>query len=525
VSSDIVAVLADTLVKGGVRNAFGVTGSGSSLRLIQELQAKGVVYHPVAHEGAAAMMAGACCRDGKTRAVAISIKGPGFANFFPGIVSNAYENRPAVTVSEAYGDSVPSWRKHKRLDHRAVGDPVLKGYLEFDGRPASLERLLEGAAREIPGPVHVDLCPKPAAQRSLPPEAKNPGETGPALEAILEKIRNANRPAVVLGSMVARRLSGISWEIGVPVVTTAAAKGCIDESGEYAGGVVTGEVKELSPEQSILGRSDLVVAFGLRGEEVVIPRPFGVPLVLLDVPEVGAQSYEGFEPSTVHLVGNPEESAKRVIEELSRRTWGEEVVRERKRRVEEELFTGGFCLASVYRCLQESLDPGAVLVPDTGLFCTIGETVWIARSPAAFCGSSNGRFMGTSVPTAIGLAAGDGSFPVVCLAGDGGIRPYLPEIRLAVAEKLPVLFVLLSDGAFGTVAQSVLGKELDRSPFTIAHPSWRRAIEEMGCPADQISSLGELGNSVAAWNPSGGPLFLEMSFDPESYARSTINLR
>jgi acetolactate synthase-1/2/3 large subunit len=155
-------IIAETLAGRGVRHAFGVTGSGSSLSLIGQLQDRGVVYHPVAHEGAAAMMSGACCRDGKVRAVAIGIKGPGFANFFPGMLSNAYENRPCLTVSEAYGHKVPHWKMHKRLDHQAVGRAVLKDFCQFDGSPSSLEELLCRAEQEIPGPVHVDLCSEPA---------------------------------------------------------------------------------------------------------------------------------------------------------------------------------------------------------------------------------------------------------------------------------------------------------------------------------------------------------------------------
>lgn len=518
-------ILAEAMARGGVRHAFGVTGSGSSLLLIRLLQDRGVAYHPVAHEAAAAMMAGACCRDGNVRAAAISIKGPGFANFFPGVMSNAFENRPAMTVSEAYGDTVPSWRKHKRLDHRAVGAPVLKGYLRFDGTSSSVVGLLKEAEQEIPGPVHVDLCAEPARTGEDPHEEKASADSGASIREIIGLVRKARRPAVVLGSMVSRLLSERKWDIGVPVVTTAAAKGCLDERSEYAGGVVTGEVKELSPEQAILSKADLVVAFGLRNTEVVVPRRFDAPLVVIDVSDAGNGIHDGFEPMSVLLTPNLREDTEAIVAEISRKAWGEDVLRARRKRLEAELFGGGFTPAVVFRCLQESLDARATLVLDTGLFCTVGETIWKAEAPRAFCGSSNGRFMGTSIPTAIGVASGGLASPVVCVAGDGGIRPYLPEIRIAVEEKLPILFVLMSDGAYGTVAQSAGGGNVDRGPFTIGRPSWRRAVEGMECRAMEVRGIEDLGMAVAGWDAALGPLFVEMFFDPDAYMRSAIHLR
>ncbi len=320
-------------------------------------------------------------------------------------------------------------------------------------------------------------------------------------------------------------MRNVNWDIGVPVMTTAAAKGCIDETCVHSGGVFTGEIKELSPERNILSKADLIVAFGLRNTEVVLPRRTDAPLVIVDAMEAGGELHDGFDPAGVYRVCDPGEAAEAINAELSGRQWGEDLLREWRSRVDAELLGEAFLPAPVFRCLEEALGTGSTLVLDTGLFCTIGETVWRARTPANFCGSSNGRFMGTSIPTAIGVASAGGGAPVICAAGDGGIRPYLPEIRLAVEESLPVLFVLMSDGAYGTVAQSAQGRDIDRRPFTIGMPSWRSAVEGMGCPSIEISNLRELGEAIRGWDCSSGPLFMEMFFDPEAYMQSTIKIR
>jgi len=171
------------------------------------------------------------------------------------------------------------------------------------------------------------------------------------------------------------------------------------------------------------------------------------------------------------------------------------------------------------------LGPEAVLCLDTGLFCTVGETVWQSTSAETFCGSSVGRFMGTALPTSIGVAISAPSRPVVCVCGDGGIRPYLPEVKLAVEHQLPLLLVLMTDGRYGTIAAGAPPEAKDHPGLTIHDPHWWRVLDAMGCPARAVSSLTELDRALSEWNFSAGPLFLETGFDPYLYRAMTEKLR
>ncbi|MEJ2446302.1 MAG: thiamine pyrophosphate-binding protein, partial [Exilibacterium sp.] len=153
------------LVEHGVDKAFGITGSGLSLRLICALREKGVDYHCVGHEAAAALMAGGALKRDGIGAVSISIKGPGFVNLVPGLLSNFYEGRPMASVSEAYNGDAPCHMAHKRLDHKSLCSNVAKGYGKVSTRGEDISRLLALAGSEYPGPVHVDLCKQ--AENSL----------------------------------------------------------------------------------------------------------------------------------------------------------------------------------------------------------------------------------------------------------------------------------------------------------------------------------------------------------------------
>lgn len=516
---------AEDLASCGIRYIFGVTGSGLSLQLISALEQIGIPYHPVAHEAAAALMAGACCRDGHTKAAAIGIKGPGFINFTPGILSNFYEGRPALTISEAYGPSDLPNKKHKRLDHKSVCLPIVKAYARANAPLHSLRNIFDFSSSEFPGPIHIDMPNEPEGtelvlQRQYNVDSEDKG----VIDKALALIRKSNKPVVILGSMASRKLMQLDWNrLTVPMMTTASAKGVVDESYPYAGGVVTGEGKDISPEAMILEKADLIVAFGLRNTEVVKTKHYGAHVVMVDM--ISGDLHDGFD-SALKIIGEDTQStAETIYSELSRKEWGKDLVDVYRQSIDRELYKDRWLPPVVFRVIQETCLKDPLLVLDTGLFCSIGEIVWKARGPKNFCGSSNGRFMGTALPTAIGAAIEAPDQSVICIAGDGGIRPYLPEIKLAVQCNLPLIILLMADGQYGTIAASATNGGLSRKAFEINSFEWWKTVESMGCPAVKIENPNDLEKVLSRWKVNPGPLFIEMHFEPAKYVRMTNRLR
>jgi acetolactate synthase-1/2/3 large subunit len=519
---DPVEWLAEQLVKRGLRAAFGVTGSGASWKLLSALEGHGCVYYPVAHEASGAIMAGVFTKLTGSLALSLSVKGPGLASMFPGIVYNHFENHPAISVSECFGSEVPSHRKHKRLDHAAILKPVVKASAHVSLEAPELTHLLEIARREVPGPVHIHLCrgehgkiaPGPKASPGAPSASPDPGN-------LLEILRHANSPVVIVGSLATRRAWGQSLTgLNCPVLTTASAKGAIDEALPQAAGVFTGDGKELSPEVQVLGKSDLIVGLGLRNSEVLTARPFGRRAVLVD--EVDLRLGDGFDAD---LVEASADSAlfEGVITELSRSNWGLEAVAAGRAALRAELLRHPWLPAQCFEVLNGLSHPCALVV-DTGSFCTIAEHMWEASSRRAFLGSSNGRFMGTAIPAALGASMARPGVPVLCVVGDGGVRDYLVELKLAVEEMLPVCVILMSDGRFGSVAGPSPEKGLSRRAIEVHAPSWLRAVQGMGVDARAVASNDDLSRELQAWNRRG-PLFLEAVFDPAAYAAMTSRVR
>lgn len=509
---------ADALTAASVRAAFGVAGSGISWQIITALEARGAPYYPAAHEAAAAIMAGAFGRQSGTLGCSIAIKGPGFANMTAGMLSNRYEQWPAISIAEAYDWTQPSIRMHKRLDHRAMVAPVVKDFAASTST-AAIARLAAIAREEAPGPVHLDFVPgDDSGGGDAVPLA---GDCG--WDVVRRLVEAARRPIVIAGSLATRsawldRLNGLA----LPVFTTVAAKGAVDERRSSAAGVFTGDGKSIAPEATLFADCDLVVGLGLRTAELLTPRPFPAPLVVLDV--IG-------DPATTAGLGPAAVSARAsadqfqwVLDSVGGKAWGVDRVEDVTVRMRARLLDERFLPAAIVSAIQD-LGEDTTLVVDIGLFCTIAEHIWRARHWTRFVASANGRFMGTAVPMAVGQALARRADRTICVMGDGGLRPFWPEIALAIRERLPILFVLMTDGRYGSVASAASTPGLTSRAVDVPVPSWFGAAEALGCPARQVHTLSQFLDSVEGWTGAEGPLFIETPFDRDAYAAMTWDIR
>jgi acetolactate synthase-1/2/3 large subunit len=514
--------LAQALAGEGVPALFGVPGSGASYEVILALQERGVPFYGATHEGAAAIMAGALGRQSGGVGCSIGIKGPGLANMLPGIVSNHFERWPTLSIAEAVGPRTPPGRVHKRLDQAALLSSVVKAYATPDESGQTVAGLLACAQQEIPGPVHLDLAAGAAA--SLAVHVSREGHSAePAVgwTDVRRLVADSARPLLIVGALARRA----GWrrhltQLRVPVLTTLSAKGIVDEHLPHSGGVFTGDGKALSPERRLLEEADLVIGLGLRNFEVLNPAAISGPLIMMDT--VASAAGDGFAATACSTASD--EEFEELLAGLRDRAWGAESIGEAQQRLREHLLGHPWLPAAVFATLEE-LVPTAVLVVDTGSFCTIAEHVWRAPDPRGFLCSANGRYMGTGVPMAIGAALADPDRPVICATGDGGVRMYVAELKLALEHRLPILFLFLSDGRYGSIAAAIPPARRRAAVLSMARPSWHDAVRALGCPAEQVDSVAALRTVVRQWRATGGPCFVEACFDPEAYVAMTEDLR
>ncbi len=506
--------LAEQFAAAGVDRAFGVTGSGATWNLIDQLEIRGIKYFPVGHEAAGAIMAGGAWKANGKPALSLSIKGPGLLNSLPGIAYNHFENQPVVSIAESYGSSTPNGQMHKRVNQSSLLQPLVRGITGLNDPPNDIPQLWAASNSGVLGPVHVELNDLTLMVPPLPRKVED--NLGPALNLIAK----SRKPILIVGNLARQfGLADQIKELRIPVFTTAAAKGIIDENKQWAAGIYTGTGGPLSPESSLMKSSDLIVGIGLRNLEIISPKNFDQSAVLMDLPGIDAAL--GFGAS-VNICHPSEDAFRELLTALTKFEWGDAETEKCVKKLD-QILQSNWLPAACFQYLNQ-LDNNYSLIADTGSFCTVAEHIWKASPERPFVGSSNGRYMGCAIPTAIGYAAASQRRPVYCAVGDGGMRQYPGELKIAVEHSLPICVLFMSDGRYGSIGCAQGKRKLPIHAITMPGPSWENVVRGMGCQSRHIETFNAFKAAIDTWD-NRSPLFLECVFDSDEYLLMTNNIR
>lgn len=191
---------------------------------------------------------------------------------------------------------------------------------------------------------------------------------------------------------------------------------------------------------------------------------------------------------------------------LAQKTWGLDELG----RIKEYLWssiTSDFLPGRVFEFINNHFSGLVRAVMDTGYFCTIGEHAWLAKRADLCLFSGQGRYMGTGLPMAIGASLYDSAVPTIAFLGDGGVGMYPTEAGMAVRNKLPLLIVLMSDNAFGSIRTRAIRDGLTQSPLRFDGRSWTGCFKSLGIPSERAENIKAVSEAITAWNPKNGPAF------------------
>jgi acetolactate synthase-1/2/3 large subunit len=510
--------LAHELIRLRTRHVFGIPGEGPSLELLNQLEQGGCVFYSVGHEGAAALMAGGYGRVTATPGVCLSIKGPGFSNLLAGIASNWLDHNPCLSLSESYGPGSSPHRMHKRLAHASMVKPVVKAYAD-NPSPELITYLWNLCLAEEPGPIHVDISATLTGEAYESYSIEQP--LMPLPWSIIQTIGSSRRPVVIAGAMASRR----EWRkmlnrLRIPVFTTVAGKGAIDETGLWAAGVFTNGGGVDAPERAILPMADLAIGLGLRTSELLDAKSLPIPLIVLD--ELADQA-GGL--GAVEMVPAKDDAIHEALQLLLEKDWGQTEIQKSTMQLRARFESDRWLPADALVLAQALLPPDTRFILDTGSFCTIAEHALTAKYPEQVMGSACGRSMGISLPIGIGSLLGLPGVPAVVVVGDGGVRMYPETMTIAIREKMPLIVLVMNDGHYGSVRQAAVANGFTEKPVQLDGCRWSAVFHAMGCASERVESLPALANALKSWYPAHGPLVLDLIFDAEAYLEMTAGLR
>jgi acetolactate synthase-1/2/3 large subunit len=124
--------------------------------------------------------------------------------------------------------------------------------------------------------------------------------------------------------------------------------------------------------------------------------------------------------------------------------------------------------------------------------------------------------MGWAIGASVGMSLANRGGPVVCFTGDGCFLMSGQEITVAVAERLPIIFVVLNDQAYGMIryAHRLTGREdVDLSIPPVDFSMMAKAV---GAEAHTIKNQHDLAQvDFQALCDRNGPTLLDVRIDPE----------
>lgn len=455
--------IGDQLRSSSVEVVFGLMGDGN-LRFIPHLtDSSGLRYVAARHEGGAVAMADAFSRVTGAVGVCTVTQGPGLTNALTALAETVRAHSAVVLlVGEPPGDQP---EHNQRLDHGAVlGSIGLEHRRVGHGGDVAAE--LAGSISHAVSEQH-PVCltiPIDVQEQVVPARAGLPARPGLrvapdplAVRAVADAVESAQRPLILAGrgaveSGSREALLALAEQIGAVVATTAMANGLFAGSPRSLG-LCGGFASERAA--AIAEQTDLVLAFGSSLHPWATRRGRMFPsarIIRVDVREVALGSrLSGHET----VIGDASLTADALANELAGRGIGPPP---RFKLPGGERRPAGF----VDQSLPDRIDPRSLMlmldtvlpdertiVIDSGYYVIFPTTLLAVPDARGFVFSQAFQSLGLGIGGAVGAAVARPDRLPVLIIGDGGLLMTLGELETIARYELPVLVIVMNDGAYG----------------------------------------------------------------------------
>lgn len=535
-------LLVKYLEQRGIEHIFGLCGHTNIAVLAALAHSEKIKFVNVRHEQIAAHAADGYARVTKRASVVLSHLGPGLTNAATGVANAALDSIPMVVIA---GD-VPShyYGKHP---HQEVGmhadaaqweiyRPFVKRAWRVEKAalfPEIIHKAFTLAEAGRPGPVLVDV-PMDIFSEQIPVKLFERVMQGslslsrPALETrvaqrIIALLADAKRPLLYVGGGViladaAHEVRGLADHLGIPVAHTLMGKGVVSDGHPLTLGMTGFWGTKFINDRCLC--ADYVLALGTRFSEADCSSwypeyTFSFPpskLIHIDIDpleigrnfpvEIGAIADVKSAAATLLAVAKEmhPQGKDNAQDKAAIATYRAEFAAANKAHRESEAFP-----MSPQRILAEvraALPHDAIITTDVGWNKNgVGQQFPIYE-PGSILTPGGLATMGFGSSAALGAKIAAPDRVVVSLIGDGGFGQNPAVLATAAAEDIPVIFVIMNNYAFGTIAGlqkahygTTLGTlfEKDGQPYS---PDYAAIARAYGVEGIRINAAHEFGPAL-----------------------------
>jgi acetolactate synthase-1/2/3 large subunit len=471
-------IIIEMLIEQGVDTVFGYPG-GAIMPLYDALYDAPLRHVLTVHEQGAAHAADGYARASGRVGVCIATSGPGATNLVTGLATAFMDSSPVVAITGQVGTALLGRDAFQEIDITGLTMPITKhNFLvrNVSDLAVTLRNAFSIAREGRPGPVLIDV-PRdvllaeiefavanntPDIQQQSGIAAADPDDAD--IEKAWIALAAAKRPILLCGGGIihacaAREAAEFSRVAGIPAVSTLMGLGALPPNHPYYLGL-TGMHGHKAANLAVAA-ADLVIAAGSRFSDRVtgdrLQYVNGKTIVHLDI---DAAEIDKNITSTVKVVGDLKQSLKLLSRALQQKGpasdlsgWLQQV-----RQWQEQNSTvpdiSSLNPEWIMRHMSEATSRHSIAwVTDVGQ-----HQMWAAQHlriqhPGSWITSGGLGTMGFGLPAAIGAQLACPEQRTILIAGDGGFKMTGMELCTAAIENVPVISVILNNGALGMVRQ------------------------------------------------------------------------
>ena len=464
---DVASAVGRTLVARGVRQVFGVVGSGN-FHVTNAMVADGASFVATRHEGGAATMADAFARmSGDVAALSVH-QGCGLTNAVTGITEAAKSRTPMVVLAAQATQQRSNFYVDQEMLARSVGaiplavdtadHAVSVAADAVDTARSHRRTVILNLPIDVQGEELAVVPEAPTARQG--PDRAPPNSAG--LSLLVEALTSAQRPVFVAGRGArgpgaGQALMDLADVCGALLATSAVAKGLFNESPwslDISGGFSSPLAAEL------IANADLIVGWGCAlnmwtmRHGKLIGEGARVVQVDDDPDAIGRQ-----RPTAEGVVGDVRATAEAALSALDSHKTGY-----RSPDLEERLATSVRWRDVPYEDngtgsqidprtlsirLDDILPDERVVSIDSGNFMGWPSMYLSVPDEWGFCFTQAFQSIGLGLATAIGAALAQPDRLPVAALGDGGAMMSIAEMDTVVRLGLPMVVVVYNDDAYG----------------------------------------------------------------------------
>lgn len=341
------------------------------------------------------------------------------------------------------------------------------------------------------------------------------------LQELAELLMSSSRPVLLVGrgaatSEGAEAMRGLAGVLGARLATSLRAKGLFDDEPASLG--VAGAFSSRTAREAFID-ADCVVAFGAGLGYYTTEGGYLFPSATIAQVDTSPQPMrDGQRVAHTYIQGDATAVALQLREIIAAQRGSTGRIRsagsnsEARRTGFPSGGPAGLHPAGVIDQVDRALPAESTIVVGAGHFWNFAVPTIRGRAPSRQVYTYDFGCIGQALPVAAGVAMHGG--PCVVIEGDGSLLMNMQELETFGREGIPVLCVVMNDGAYGAEVHKLRAKGMAADQVDFGRSDFAGVAAAVGVKSVQVTDLDQIGPAVRDFLDNPRPTLLDVHIDP-----------